>query len=990
VLSWDRGRPRPPPAQVAFWTLKGSGEPRECYALALRAGRPRSHESALARANDSPCKECLVNQQMNPGTWQQLKSVFHAALDLQPEEREAFLTQACNGNSELRLQVDRLLKSNKDAGLFLVAPAMVEAGAVTAEDELPDSDELQRSGQRIGPYEIVRELGHGGMGSVYLAVRADDQYRKQVAIKLVNRGMDTDLILRRFMMERQILANLEHPNIARLLDGGSTTDGLPYFVMEHIDGLRITDYCDAHRLTTTERLDLFRHVCSALHYAHQNLVVHRDIKPSNILVTPEGVPKLLDFGIAKLLSPGWDSETGEATASMVRLMTPEYASPEQFRGTAITTTSDVYSLGVVLYELLSGCHPFRSVGQRPHVPAQIDLREDPLKPSAAITRIEQVRPTGDVPASRITPQSIGEVRDGSVDKLRRRLSGDLDNIVLKALRKEPERRYASVQQFSEDIRRHLNGLPVIASPDTFSYRARKFVQRHRVGVIAALVVAIALLSATAITAWQARVARRERDRAESRFNQVRKLAKTVLFEYHDGIANLPGSTPIREKMVKDALEYLDNLSAEGSTDLTLQAELADAYEKVGDVQGNPYLSNLGNQDGALASYRKALTIRQAVYAISPDAKTKHELSSSYSLVADILWARGENQEALADYRRAMAYIQELTQSEPKNLDYVRSANVTLNGIGNVQKQTGDFKGALETYRKFLANSEVLLATDVTDTYNLSNMAIANLKVGDALMGIGDQASALTHYEKGVQELASLAGSAPNNATATRLLSLGNQRIATVLRSLGQYEKAASFNLKALEEQTELAKADPKNLQIQFDIGTSYGNLSDNYLQMNRLDDAARYSREAIRIVSENLAKNPGYSEARGDLGAIYLTYSEVLLAKADTTGALENYRKALTILEPEPIRSAKTTELAKVYEGLGDVQRLRANQVKRQIQPQAESLTDAKGWYQKALDVWRSLEQQGKLTSEYKGTPNKITEKMNQCEAALAKLKAGR
>jgi serine/threonine protein kinase/tetratricopeptide (TPR) repeat protein len=930
---------------------------------------------------------------MNPDTWQQMKRVFHAALDLRPEEREAFLARECKGNKELLLQVVRLLRSHNDAGLFLVSPAMVEAGVALDDGGSRSAPEPERVGQRIGPYEIIREVGHGGMGTVFLAIRADDQYRKQVAIKLVNRGMDTDLILRRFMMERQILANLEHPNIARLLEGGSTLDGLPYFVMEYIEGEPITDYCDGQGFNTTERLELFRQVCSALQYAHQNLVVHRDIKPSNILVTSEGVPKLLDFGIAKLLSPGWAEETGEATASMVRLMTPEYASPEQFRGLAITTASDVYSLGVVLYELLSGHHPFRLTGRPSDELAQLSSREEPPKPSKAIAEsgLRNAESTANSSADFGLRNAESKTNLKSEIRNPKSLRGDLDNIVLKALRKEPERRYASVQELSEDIRRHLHGLPVIASPDTFSYRTRKFVQRHRVGVVAAAVVVMALLVATAITTWQARVARRERDRAESRFNQVRKLANTVLFEYHDGIATLPGSTPIREKMVKDALEYLDNLSAENSSDLTLQRELADAYEKVGDVQGNPYQANLGNQEGALRSYRRALTIREAVYAANPaNAATKLELSYCYSLIGDILWARGESEPALAHYRKALTYIMELAQADPKKLEYLRNANHTLNGIGNVQKQTGDFTGALETYRKFLANAEVLLAANTTDRDNQTNLAIANLKIGDAFMGNADPAGALTYYEKSVQELSELAGSQQNNATAPRLLSLGYQRVATALRSLNQYEKAASFNLKALEQQTSLAESDPKNLQIQFDIGSTYGNLSDNYLQMNRLDAAVKNSREAIRIFSENLAKNPGYSEARAELGAIYLTYAEVLLAKADTNGALETYRKSLSILEPEPIRSAQPIALAHVYEGLGNVQRLRADQVKRQTEQQTECLTEAKDWYRKSLDLWQSLEQQGKLSSNNKDTPREINQKMEQCDVALAKLKATR
>ncbi len=351
-------------------------------------------------------------------------------------------------------------------------------------------------GRRIGPYQILSEIGRGGMGAVYLAERADNQFQKQVAIKVVKRGMDSDAILRRFGNEQKILAQLDHPNIARLIDGGTTEDGLSYFIMDYVEGLPIDGYCDTHHLPTLDRLKLFRTVCSAVEHAHQHHVVHRDLKPNNILVTGDGVPRLLDFGIAKVLSPDEVSQTTGLTGAL-RLMTPRYASPEQVRGEPVTPASDVYSLGVVLYELLSGHLPYRL---RNHTPQEIErvIREEaPEKPSAAIRRIEEVPGTDGMIRMTITPESVSETREGEPEKLRRRLIGDLDNIVLMALRKEPERRYGSAAQLSEDISRHLEGRPVLARNDTLVYRSVKFIKRNEAAVIALLValIVIALINA---------------------------------------------------------------------------------------------------------------------------------------------------------------------------------------------------------------------------------------------------------------------------------------------------------------------------------------------------------------------------------------------------------------------------------------------------------------------------------------------------------------
>ncbi|MBA2731781.1 MAG: serine/threonine protein kinase, partial [Acidobacteria bacterium] len=371
--------------------------------------------------------------------WKKIDGIFKTALELSPAECAAFLEKACASDKELRHEVEMLIKSDAEASSFLDAPAIESAASL-----LKNNDVASLAGQTIGSYKIIREIGHGGMATVYLAMRADDQYSQHVAIKLIGRGMNTRDILTRFRHERQILANLEHPNIARLLDGGTATDGLPYFVMEYIEGQPIDQYCNTKKSTIVERLKLFRTVCAAVHYAHQNLVIHRDIKPGNILVTAEGTSKLLDFGIAKLLNPELTAQTIPMTAPAIRPMTPDYASPEQVRGQQITTASDIYSLGVLLYELLTGQRPYHLKSTSPLEIERIICEQEPERPSESIEEV---------------PLRNGELKNTLQLNLLnpKLLRGDLDNIVLKAMRKEPDRRYASAEQFSEDIRRHLEG-----------------------------------------------------------------------------------------------------------------------------------------------------------------------------------------------------------------------------------------------------------------------------------------------------------------------------------------------------------------------------------------------------------------------------------------------------------------------------------------------------------------------------------------------------
>lgn len=393
---------------------------------------------------------------MDAERWALIKPIFNEAAELPANERATFIRSRCGGDETLVVEIESLLGAHDQAGSFI--EGLPNDSTAAALDVFPDV----MIGRRIGAYEIVREIGSGGMGAVYLGARADGQYRKEVAIKLIRRGMDADFIVRRFRNERQILADLDHPNIARLLDGGATADGMPYLVMEYIDGVTVDLYCDANCLSTRDRLKLFRKVCSAVHYAHQRSIVHRDIKPSNILVTADGTPRLLDFGIAKLFDPELSSDEGDSKATTFRLMTPEYASPEQIRGEYITPASDLYTLGVLLYKLLTGHRPYRLRTRQPHEIARVICEEEPEKPSTAVIRTEELPGTGGKATITLTPESVSRTRDGEPKRLRRVLSGDVDSIVLMAMRKKPTHRYASVEEFSDDIGRHLDGMPVIA------------------------------------------------------------------------------------------------------------------------------------------------------------------------------------------------------------------------------------------------------------------------------------------------------------------------------------------------------------------------------------------------------------------------------------------------------------------------------------------------------------------------------------------------
>lgn len=874
---------------------------------------------------------------MSPERWQQVKSLFQALLDQPPDQRPAFLDQACPADAELRREVESLLAFHENADQFIETPALAAAGDVLTDELL-----LPMEGRRIGAYKVLREIGRGGMGSVYVAIRADDQYQKRVAIKLVKRGMDTDEILHRFHNERQILASLDHPNIAKLLDGGTTDDGLPYFVMEYIEGQPIDAFCDARKLSTAERLELFRAICSAVHYAHQNLVVHRDLKPSNILVTSDGSAKLLDFGIAKLLNPALSSpRTLNPTRLDMRLLTPEYASPEQVRGEPITTASDVYSLGVILYELLTGRRPYRTTSRQPQELMHAVCEEEPDRPSTAVSRVEEAPGPDGVGAVTLTAEMVSRTREGEPYKLRQKLSGDLDNIILMAMRKEPQRRYASVEQFSEDLRRHLEGLPVVARKNTWTYRSAKFIGRHKAGVLAAAMIALALVGGIITTTWQWRVARTQRARAERRFNDVRRLANSFLYELHDAIKDLPGSTPARQLLVRRALEYLDKLAGESRIDSTLRRELAMAYERVGDVQGNPYLGNVGDTAGALESYRKALEIRRSLAGEGSTALTRCDLAHSYDRIGDMLDKTGNLSGAQENYRQALTLREALAHTNPADSMVRRELARSYDYLGNGLEKMGDPRNALAHFLKAQILREALWSADTSNSELRRDLAISYGAVGRALGQVGDKNGSLDSLKKSVRLFEALSDADPSNAKARRELAIGYTQLGELLADMGDRPGALATYRKSVATRQALAATDPTNAQARRDLAIGYGWFSDALAHAGEAREAVDTARKSLTIFESLIASDPTSAVARRDLALAYETVGGIYatLASSPTT--------------PAPLRAAHWR--------------------------------DARSWYQRSLDIFLDMRARGILRASDVHYLEDLPRSIAQCHVALGK-----
>ena len=942
---------------------------------------------------------------MTPERWQQIRGIYEQASALDVNDRVQFLNRTCASDSELRREVESLLSYEHRAGsVFLKSPAAALLGSAAASAPTPS-----RLGRRIGVYQILEEIGRGGMGEVYRAARVDGQYEKQVAIKFVRSGYDSSLIVERFRHERQILASLDHPNIARLLDGGTTEEGIPYLVMELIEGSPIDEYCNQHDLGIAERLNLFTQVCSAVQYAHQHLVVHRDLKPSNILVAPEGVPKLLDFGIAKIVDPAAGPET-----TLVRPMTPEYASPEQIRGEPITTASDVYSLGVVLYRLLAGRSPYPVDGRNPSELARAISEIEPGRPStAARVRITEA------------PKQDGEPPDPAA-RFRRLLKGDLDNIVLKALRKEPARRYLSVDKLEEDIRRYEQGLPVLAAPDSLLYRTRKFVYRNRVGVTAAALVLVAIVTAVSVSVRQARIAEQQRRRAEKRFEDVRKLANSLIFEIHDSIEALPGATPSRKLLLNRAVEYLDNLSQDAGGDLNLQRELAWAYERLSTVQGDTTQSNLGQVSAAEESHRKAMALFEAVARSNPDNVTDQlNLAMTYRMRAffDIYQPSGG-----PEIQRALAVTDPLMRAHGDDLEVKNERAEEYFILASIQDAVGDRLKAIVTFREMLRLRQEILSSRPDDPQIRRKTARSAVLLGQQITRFRSRPEGISLMSTGIAQYETLAKSTGEPSVVRELATSLSRRADGELMS-GAFPAAIADFRRAKELLARPAKLDPENKMLQsdlwvgeFEIGRALAvsgkhaealpillRAFDGYKSLKLEDDvgpgpgamqawigeaqsATNHFAEALKSYENAiviLSKDEGnYDDARCDLAMLLTKRGNVLLRLGRAKEADAEYAKAIEkaklsfSLEHMDIPSLYAA--AEAYAGMGDTAAAQARQTS-DLGSRSHWLEASRIAYVKSLDVWKHVPSPAAYgpNGYLARNPNEVAQRVAESQSAI-------
>jgi non-specific serine/threonine protein kinase/serine/threonine-protein kinase len=751
----------------------------------------------------------------------QIAAIFGDALELAPADRQTLIVERCAGRDDWRREIESLLAAHERTGSFL-EPGELNAAAVMTPTPAP---------ALVGAWRLLERIGSGGMGDVYLAERADGAFDGRAAIKFMRAHLPGVDAARRFRAERQALASLRHANIVTLLDGGTTANGQGYLVMEYVAGDDLMRHCERHALSLNARLALVREVCTAVQYAHQRSIVHRDLKPANILVSADGVPKILDFGLAKLLEVS--VEDGNVTSpGAPGPLTLNYASPEQLRGLPVTTACDVYSLGVLLYEVLAGRRPYDTTGVTLDVAFRMVIESEPLRPSAA-------------PSGAMRPYSPSQLR------------GDLDAIVSKAMRKEPEDRYGSAGELADDLARVIAREPVVARAPSMGYVLRRVAERHRLAVGIAAVALLATVTALGVAVWQQRVALSAQQQSDRRFREVRQLANALIFKLHDSVAKLPGSTPVRREIVDSALGYLERLQQESDGDATLQLELAGAYQQIGAILGDPQFPNLGDRAGAIAQVMKARALLQPL----ADSAEPTESALVAIVDADRFLARvsGEADERLRYSEEAVRYAERAAErSFPKAREMLARALFALSG--SVQPPEAKIPYWQRTGRLF----EELLVEDPADPVRQRNVALVGRNLGGLLASLQRHQEARPHLERALALDTQRLAAAPDNRSAKLDTAIDYSQVATLHEQLGDRAEALSLLKKSAAIRQALAESDPDDVLTRGLLGSLRERIAILELKNGNAAEARALARNAV----SDLESVAGKTKAARDLDAL--------------------------------------------------------------------------------------------------------------------------
>jgi len=907
--------------------------------------------------------------------WNLIELIFHSALEKPLSERREFVAHACGDDMALRSEIESLLSNDSNATVTL--------NSMVASDlkELAQAASTSESGLRVGPYLLVRELDSGGMGVVHLAVRSDDHYFQVVAIKMLRHGMDWPLRVQRFRAERQILATLTHPNIGAILDGGDTKDGHPFIVMEYVEGQPITLASENRGLSVRQRIELFRSVCSAVQCAHEKSVIHRDIKPSNVLVTPQGIVKLIDFGISKPLVPELIPGETPKTESWQRFMTPDYASPEQLLGKELTTATDIYSLGVLLFELLTGSRPYTLDGLTPAAAERLVCEQETCKPSSV---------------------------NSLPRRIRKELAGDLDRIVLMAIEKDPSRRYLSARSLEEDLLRYLHGKPVLAREATPVYRLNKFVRRHSTASLMTCATFLVMAGSFLFQSWQSR-------RADRRVQQVETLANSAIADLAQGLEQSPASTETRATLFHTALDYLERLRQSSGNDPRRLLELSKAYMRVGNLEGSPFGANLGNAEAALHSYQEALRAASEAHSRLTGDESTRTLIEAYQHLArmEYSYVSLENLQKAADhYQQCLPLARDFWQQNPT--DPIRKGLLAANysGLANIEDVSREPDKALNDYRTALQ----ILGGDPSgeEAHDMRLPTLYNL-IGRQLSHLGIQTEALVNLRKAVTVAEALARRSPPPKQAKRRLysvyaamteHLGGEEMLNV----GDYQKAQAYARKDLVTAEDMVASDNKDADARTILGFAYFDMG-NAFRLTQPSTAAECYRKSILLARELsppseaehhiatreeslaavLVKKEQAAERlhllqqanalrqklastesdfpmhRQNMMRSYCRLSDAELAVNDLAKARQYADRCLPFLNAFPLMSPDLRILRDVglcYESLGNVQRRISSDHSFSAVERNAAGVESRQWYMKSADVWKEWRRRGASTPE--------------------------